>query len=158
MDLKFSLNFNQLLIIISIFGFSSPITNDLFEASPFFYEESSDCRNSNGKPQLCQPEFINVAFNRHFHATNTCQDGEDFCIRTGNTGSFCDVCEENQLNVRHLTDNVNNTWWQSSSMFRGTQYPNSVNLTLDLGLLGEGVDKRQREGAEVGFERLFLLS
>lgn len=48
----------------------------------------------------------------------------------------CDDCRENQHAPHFLTDlhdPTNPTWWQSETMFEGIQYPNQVNLTLNLG-------------------------
>lgn len=72
--------------------------------------------------------------------TNTC--GEDgpiqFCVQSGAiSGSrrSCDVCDARDPRHSHpsyyLTD-LNETYWQSDTMYEGIQWPHQVNLTLHL--------------------------
>lgn len=137
-------------LIILFFLTITTITTISTNAQPFdltYYGESTDCYTNNNHnhnnnynnnyinhnaPQQCQPNFINVAYNRLFAASNTCANNEEFCVQ-GNSGSFCDFCRSDLYSAQHLTDALNHTWWQSGTMLKGLQYPNSVNLTLDLG-------------------------
>lgn len=111
---------------------------------------SSRCHDSQDRPQRCVPEFVNAAFNIEVDATDTCGLGPggfvgaptEYCLQTGATGGrkYCDVCDTRVPQLTHppayLTDfnnNDNKTWWQSSTMFESVQFPNQVNLTLNLG-------------------------
>ncbi|XP_062929717.1 laminin subunit gamma-1-like [Mobula hypostoma] len=102
------------------------------------YEQES------GKAQRCMPEFCNAAFGRTVLASDVCgfPAPEEYCLQTGVTGvtKSCHVCDapdpQQSHNATYLNDFHNElepTWWQSPSMLRGVQFPNSVNLTLHLG-------------------------
>jgi laminin gamma 1 len=100
----------------------------------------------------CIPDFINAAYNKKFQVTNTCGSPPiEYCVHN-NIHSYgdkhktignrkCYVCDandsQNSHGVEYLTDYDKNTksptWWQSETMEQGIDYPNSVNLTLNLG-------------------------
>jgi len=104
------------------------------------------CYGDRGRAQRCFPPFVNAAFNLPVEATNTCgmRGPEDFCQQTGISGATksCDVCNDRDSQKSHppkyLTDYPLSadplSWWQSGTMLSDVQFPNSVNLTLNLGM------------------------
>ena len=101
------------------------------------------CYDKNNRPQLCVPPFENAAYQKPILATNTCGETNitKFCTQTGSSGQEdskpCDLCYPGQHRAEMMNDfHTNNntmTWWQSETMREGVRYPNSVNITLDLG-------------------------
>ena len=103
------------------------------------------CFDERGRAQRCFSPFVNAAFNLPVDATNTCgmRGPEEFCQQTGISGATksCDVCDNNDpakshppkfLTDFHSLESLN--WWQSGTMLGDVQWPNSVNLTLNLGM------------------------
>lgn len=88
-------------------------------------------------------------------ATNTCgEEGgpTEYCMQTHNDNQnnekSCEICKQGDHSAIFLTDRDNNdnaTWWQSTTMLDGIQFPNQVNLTLHL-------------GNNITFKLLFILS
>ncbi|XP_074149992.1 laminin subunit gamma-3 [Sminthopsis crassicaudata] len=101
------------------------------------------CYDEQGRPQRCLPVFENAAFGRQAQVTNTCgSPPEEYCLQMGAPGDtqLCHRCDarhpDHSHNASYLTDfhsQEESTWWQSQSMAFGIQYPNSVNITLQLG-------------------------
>ncbi|KAM4720367.1 laminin subunit gamma-3 [Anableps anableps] len=126
------------------FALSSPILALVFSyflhLQCLVWAAMDTCYNEKGVPNRCMPKFENIAFNRTVVVSNVCgSPPEDYCMQTGSTRS-CHYCDASDPELSHsaslLTDfnrNEEPTWWQSQSMYYGIQYPNSVNLTLQLG-------------------------
>ncbi|KAF6200715.1 hypothetical protein GE061_005159, partial [Apolygus lucorum] len=97
-----------------------------------------DCYDRNGNPQRCLCDFENRAFGLEVEATNTCGEEEPsvFCVQSGSlTNTACQNCNKGDHPPSAMTDlqtHGNITWWQSETMADGLQYPESVNLTLNL--------------------------
>jgi len=106
------------------------------------YASMRKCYNSDNTPARCIPPFVNAAFGRTVVASNTCgSPAEEYCVQTGVTGvsKSCHICDDSSPNLRHdaslltdFNDEMNSTWWQTSSMLYDVQYPTMVNLTLNL--------------------------
>ena len=102
-----------------------------------------DCYSSTGSAQRCLPPFVNAAYSKTIVASNTCgSPAEEYCVQTGVTGvsRSCHICDSRDPNRNHGTEYLTDlnedetpTWWQTQTMVNDVQYPNMVNLTLNLG-------------------------
>ncbi|XP_043463177.1 laminin subunit gamma-1 [Leptopilina heterotoma] len=116
-------------------------TDEQFHKIPKNREEDK-CYDNSGRAQRCIPPFENAAFSVVMEATNTCgEEGPtEYCMQTHNDNQnnekSCEICKQEDHSAIFLTDHDNNdnaTWWQSTTMLDGIQFPNQVNLTLRLG-------------------------
>uniref|UniRef100_A0A1I7SML4 BMA-LAM-1 n=1 Tax=Bursaphelenchus xylophilus TaxID=6326 RepID=A0A1I7SML4_BURXY len=102
-------------------------------------ESNAPCYDDRNLPQRCLPDFHNIAHAKKPAVTNTCNN-LPFCMQTRNPSVFlprrCEICDQYQHAAQYMTDfnqPDHQTWWQSDTMLEGIQYPNSVNITFQLG-------------------------
>uniref|UniRef100_A0A0L8FM37 Laminin N-terminal domain-containing protein n=1 Tax=Octopus bimaculoides TaxID=37653 RepID=A0A0L8FM37_OCTBM len=104
---------------------------------------SVSCYDNRGRARKCTPDFENAAFSLPVEATNICgmEGPQVYCLQVGvrDASKSCHYCDARHTQFDHsphlMTDyegQGNWTWWQSETMLKDVQYPNSVNLTLHL--------------------------
>ncbi|XP_051161958.1 laminin subunit gamma-1 [Leptopilina boulardi] len=135
-----NLFFLYAILLIGVFADPDP-TDEQFHRIPKNRDEDK-CYDNSGRAQRCIPPFENAAFSVVMEATNTCgEEGPtEYCMQTHNDNQnnekSCEICKQKDHSAIFLTDHDNNdnaTWWQSTTMLDGIQFPNQVNLTLRLG-------------------------
>ena len=97
---------------------------------------SNSCYDEYGRPQMCLPEFHNLAYGKRIFASHSCgKPPRRFC-RKDLRGQTCDICDSSKPSKAHpvefLTDlhNQNNvTCWQADRK----QSRENVTLILSLG-------------------------
>lgn len=98
---------------------------------------ANSCYNEYGRPQMCLPEFHNLAYGKKIFASHSCgKPPRRFCKWETPREQTCDVCDSNNPSKTHpvefLTDlhNQNNvTCWQADPK----QSRENVTLLLSLG-------------------------
>ena len=113
-------------------------------AVSFAHDPLQHCYDANGDSKYCIPGPLsnerNIVAGRPPTATSTCggEESEQVCPRSGTVGDYADVCEpcdSSEHSAEFITDTEeddNITYWQSQT-YSVVRYPDSVNLTFDLG-------------------------
>lgn len=97
---------------------------------------SNSCYDEYGRPQMCLPEFHNLAYGKRIFASHSCGEPPRRFCRKDLRGQTCDICDSSKPSKAHpvefLTDlhNQNNvTCWQADRK----QSRENVTLILSLG-------------------------
>ena len=132
----------SLLVLLLLHYSPAAASDSFFHTYPASHETAPDpCYDTEGKPQLCIPDFVNVAYGKEIAASSTCgKPPSRYCTTDHNTDGKivreCYICDANHPKRRqppsYLTDlnNPNNlTCWISEPI----RFPvHNITLTLHL--------------------------